>query len=316
MEGARHGTLTGYTKDGCGCDKCLPVGTKARKMHHLGMSLKADATPLRKHIKELRRTMSLQDLIDHSGVSRITILKIQQGKQAAALRSTAEKILAVTPMIGKGVRINATGSQRRVQALTAMGWTNDEMRARIGQQQGNTATNLTHIMRKPQITVALADAIRAAYEEMRAQKPPMEYGNRRAKARAQRRKWAPPAAWEENIDDPAAKPDWEAVLCEFVECGRPVKPGRPHCGPCETRLTDHGTLDSYAPLKNGAALVENAQFVSHAEGWPLNQEAGQMLIAKRLGVSLTTLSKALNRQAKQEHERQAEVLATVAGAGK
>ncbi|MFC7641495.1 hypothetical protein ACFQX6_11240 [Streptosporangium lutulentum] len=31
VEGARHGTLTGYTEDLCGCEKCLPSRPRSRR---------------------------------------------------------------------------------------------------------------------------------------------------------------------------------------------------------------------------------------------------------------------------------------------
>ncbi|MFC7641494.1 helix-turn-helix domain-containing protein [Streptosporangium lutulentum] len=288
-------------------------------MYRLGLKLKVDAAPVRRRINELRRTMSLQDLANQSGLTRVTITKIQYGKQAGVLRGTAEKIFAVTPMNGKNMLIDATGSRRRVQALTAMGWTSDEISVRIGQQNGSTRTNLTDVLNNPRVTRGLADSIIAVYAEMSAQKPLMGFGNRRAKARAQRRKWAPPPAWGgANIDDPAARPDWEAVLCEFVVCGRSVRPGRSHCGQCGKWLEEHGTLDGYVPSRNGEALVENARFISRAEGLSLSEETEATLVAERLGVPMLTMKRALERRPQKDRntDTQAELLAELSGAAK
>lgn len=316
VEGARHGTLTGYTTDLCGCDRCRAVGTKARKLNSIGLKLRVDATPIRRHLLVLRRTMSVIDIAAAADLDYTSVWKIASGHRRTVLRTTAEKIKAVTPANGNTL-VSSVGSQRRVYALTAMGWTGHEIGRRVGARRGNAWANITRVTQGDQITAMLAHEISVVYEEMAKQTPPPGPGNRRAQARAQRNKWAPVTAWESvDIDDPAARPDWAAVLCEFVECGRPVRPGRVRCGPCEKRLQGHGTLDGYSPAKNGDALVEDARFVSSTERLPLNEEAGATQVAERLGVSFDTLRRALERRAKQDKDTAMQAELAAAGAAK
>ncbi|WP_433235409.1 hypothetical protein ACQPYK_25290 [Streptosporangium sp. CA-135522] len=309
VPGARHGTLTGYTKDLCGCDRCRAAGTRAHKLHSIGLKLRVDATPIKRHLLVLHRTMSFRGIAEASSVDYKSVWEIAHGRRQTVLRATAEKLRAVTPTNGR-MGVSSVGSQRRVHALNAMGWTGEEIGRRVGERRGHAWANITRVTQSKQVTAMLAHEISVVYEEMAKQTPPPGPANRRAKARAQRHKWAPPPAWDSaDIDDPAARPDWEAVLCGYVECGRPVKPGRGHCRQCGTWLQNHGTLDDYSPARNTAALVENARFVSRAEGWPLNEEAGRTLIAERLGVTPAALIRALERHAKQDKETQAEPLA-------
>lgn len=311
VEGARHGTLTGYTTDLCGCDGCRAEGTRARKLNSIGLKLRVDATPIRRHLLVLRRTMSFRNIAEAADLEYTSVWKIAHGHRRTVLRTTAEKVKAVTPTNGHTL-VSSVGSQRRIHALTAMGWTGHETGRRVGERRGHAWTNITRVTQENQITAMLAHEISLVYEEMSKQTPPSGLANRRAKARAQQNKWAPPPAWEEeSIDDPAAEPDWAAVLCEFVECGHPVRPGRDHCGQCGKWLIEHGTFDGYVPSMNGVALVENARFISRTEGWSLTEEDGAALVAERLCVTPTALRRALERRAKQDKDNamQAKLLA-------
>ncbi|GAA1768317.1 hypothetical protein [Nonomuraea bangladeshensis] len=272
----------------------VKAATRQRKAHRIGIKTRVDATRVRQHLLVLRRTMSIMGIAQASSVTYKAVWMILHG-QETVMPATERKLLAVTPSIG-AIWIDSIGARRRLQALAVMGWTVKEVGRRVASRRGDTWTNITRVMNERYVTATLAHEISAVYEDLRTQAPPADVHTRRAKARAERRRWAPPAAWEGvDIDDPDAEPDWASVLCEFVECSRAVKPGRLRCAACAERLEKHGTLDGYRPARKGPELAEDALFVSEHEGWPLHEPDGVALVAERLGVTVAALEACLAR---------------------
>lgn len=272
----------------------ITAASRQRKAYRLGIKTRRDAAPVRRHLQLLRRTMSIHDIAKAASMHYTSIWMILHGERDTVLPATEKKILAVTPING-AVLLDSIGSRRRVQALAAVGWTGEEIGRLVAARRGDAWANITRVLKGQRITASLAHEIAAVYEDLQQQVPPSTTASKRAKARAQRERWAPPAAWDGiDIDDPDAKPDWSAVRCES-ECGRPVRPGWTRCMPCLDRLEKHGTLDNYSPLRNGRALVEDAVWISEQEGWSLREEAGAALVAERLGVTLTALQRSLTR---------------------
>lgn len=294
VAGARHGTLRQW-RLGCRCKECRAISTKTREMYRLGYAVRLDAAPVRRHLEMLRRTMTIRELATHTGVSITPLADILSRKTSTVLPGTAAKILAVTPINGQA-RIDATGTHRRIQAATTIGWTNLDISVRVGRRTGQGRMNVIRVMKETRITAALANGVSLAYEELIQEHPPDEYGNRRAKLRALRRKWAPPMAWDgRDMDDPQEEPDWTVVLCAFQVCGRSTLPGSSFCRPCGNHLREHGTFDGYEPFKNGQALVENALWISQLQGWPLDQADTFALVAQRLDTTPEALAKAFDR---------------------
>jgi hypothetical protein len=96
--------------------------------------------------------------------------------------------------------VSALGTNRRLQALAALGWNCELIGAQIGYDKRMIA-----ILRngsRPQIHRVTADKVAAVYGRLC-----MTLGTSdRARREAQRKRWAPPLAWNDNIDDPAARP--------------------------------------------------------------------------------------------------------------
>ncbi|MFG1709192.1 hypothetical protein ACFLIM_38975 [Nonomuraea sp. M3C6] len=196
----------------------VTAATKQRKAHSLGIKTRVDATRVRQHLQLLRRTMSVREIAEDSGITGTSIWNILLHGQRTVMPTTEEKILAVTPINGY-VLLDSIGSRRRVQALTAMGWTGEEIGRRVAMRRGDTWANITRVMQGRRITASLAHEINVVYADLRELAPPTDLAASRAKARAQRARWAPPAAWESvDIDDPDARPDWSAVPCAFGAC--------------------------------------------------------------------------------------------------
>jgi hypothetical protein len=272
----------------------ITAATRTRKAHRLGIKKRRNATRVRQHLMLLNRTMSIHEIAKAASMEYTSIWKIMRGVRATVLPTTEQKILAVTPING-AVLMDSIGAQRRIQALATMGWTGETVGRLVAMRRGDTWANITRVMQGQQITASLAHEINAVYADLCEKTPPTDHHAKRVMELAQRSRWAPPAAWTVDIDDPNARPDWASVLCKFVACGRSVKPGWPRCEACLKRLEKHGTLDGYSPAKNGRALVEDALFISKNEGLSLRNEIEATLIAERLGVTLLALQQGLKR---------------------
>jgi hypothetical protein len=105
-------------------------------------------------------------------------------------------------------RVDATGTRRRVQALAWCGWSLARLSARLGGDESLARK----ILRRRQVTAATARAVRELYDELWDQAPPEDdpWDARaavRARNYARTRGFAPPQAWDDDeIDDPAASP--------------------------------------------------------------------------------------------------------------
>ncbi|PRX66148.1 hypothetical protein B0I32_106284 [Nonomuraea fuscirosea] len=280
----------------------VKASTRQRKAHRLGIKTRRDIAPVIRHLQLLRRTMSIHEIAEAASMDYTSIWKILHGARATVLPATERKILAVAPING-ALLLDSTGSRRRVQALATAGWTGEEVGRQVAARRGDAWANITRVLKGQRITASLAHEIAAVYVDLQQQAPPPTTASKRAKERAQRNRWAPPAAWETvNIDDPDALPDWSAVLCEFAACSRPVKPGRALCEACDKQRRKRGTLDGYTPARNGSALVEDALWISQQQGWSLREENGRQLVAERLGVTLDALERSLYRHTNTQAE--------------
>jgi hypothetical protein len=126
--------------------------------------------------------------------------------------------------------VDATGTRRRVQALSVLGWSTTQIAERIGMVQNQLW------MTTQQDVVYKSTAARVAeiYEALSMTVPPATTtGERisvsRTRSHALRAGWAPPLAWN-NIDDPNEMPDWggadddeiDAVVVERLVAGRRI----------------------------------------------------------------------------------------------
>lgn len=104
---------------------------------------------------------------------------------------------------GRGRIVSTVGSRRRVGALQAAGWSQQQ----IAKAAGTEASNMARVLRSNTLTVGLAARIALAYEELRQQTPTgSAQVQSAAHNRARRHGWPPAAAWL-NIDDPDETPD-------------------------------------------------------------------------------------------------------------
>lgn len=182
-----------------------------------------DPTPTRLHLARLRAAgMSWAHIAELSGIHRDTLRNIDDTRRVETL--TEESVLAVQPAApeGRGANRAGPGSARRLQALIAIGW---PLRW-IGRHLGIDSRNLWRVVyQRAAVTGSTAAKIARTYDALWDKKPPTGTTRERiavAKAlgMARRNGWVPPLAWDEDIDDPAARPhigEGRAVWGTLVE---------------------------------------------------------------------------------------------------
>lgn len=208
-----HGTQSRYKGDrkgawpGCRCTKCKAAHNKAchqRALAHLkGEPPLYPRQPLLDHIEKLHAAgMSYSLIARRANVSDSTILYIARGLTKNTQREKALRILAVQPGDFDAVAERPTfGSRRRVQALYAIGHNPTTIAAAAGLSE----STISHLAngRYQHIDGPTAAAVRIAYQKLAW----VQGASRKAKARAAAQGWCSPLAWDDDIDDPNAKPE-------------------------------------------------------------------------------------------------------------
>ena len=161
------------------------------------------------------------------------------------------------------------GTQRRLQALMARGWSPGP----IERASGIPAAATRRALASPDATSPeLAADVARAYDALWDKQPPQTTSRERSAAaahqeHAQRHGWAPPLAWDDDeidLDDARPAAGWQ-------------------------RASRHNT--------RAAELVEDAEFVRQVGGYRL---ATNTEVAMRLGVPRNRLDKALERTRSRE----------------
>lgn len=105
-------------------------------------------------------------------------------------------------VLGIERRIDGTGTQRRIQALWALGWTSRDIANACGWGTPQAVTEVVGV--RSAVFRGTAETVARAYEQL-SMTPGPSAKNRRDAAR---KGWAPPLAWEGiDIDDPDTRPD-------------------------------------------------------------------------------------------------------------
>lgn len=216
-----HGTHARYVLDACRCRACRDASAAYERRRYrdiaYGRPRLVDATESREHIHALQAAgMGWKTIATAAGVGHNVVGKIlygdprrNMGPSKRVRPDTAAKILAVKPGPLSGVVVDGTGTVRRLQALSSLGWTSPQLANRIGHSPANF-TKLVHGRRDT--TIATRDAVTRLYDELWNTPPPQDthrdrIAASRARNAARAAGWAPPLAWDDDtIDDPAATP--------------------------------------------------------------------------------------------------------------
>lgn len=190
-------------------------------------SRRVDAQPTRDHVNTLLSVgLSIRRISVLSGVNRKLLQTLLHGRTDRGTPpphylwdTTAQRLLAVPipdllfTQAADHALVPSYGTNRRLRALVAIGYTQDYLAQRLGLSPGN-ATHLflgpprTPRGKRPRITALIARKVATLYEELQETDGPSDAARRRA----QRLGWLPPIAWDEDtIDLPHAWLDRQAA---------------------------------------------------------------------------------------------------------
>lgn len=207
----------------CKCDPCLAVRRRSDKQwkvdRALGRSLWTDATQAREHLTMLRATRTWASIAAAAQMTPSNLFLIVNGQRTTIHRKTHARILAVQPLSkpNSSMQIDALGTRRRLQALTAIG---HSIRT-IAQASAVARDRVHHIAMGLQPTVRrdVAERIAATYERLAFRPPARDKFTTRTRNLAAARGWHGPLAWDD-IDDPAAQPETDHPYKPVAKNGR------------------------------------------------------------------------------------------------
>lgn len=211
-----------YKLDRCRCNPCgwavSQYGQQRQRAITAG-TWRADAQPVRVHVGALMAAgMGYKRIAVKAGISKNTLSRILYGGTGRPAPATtrydiAQRLLAVELDIAPGVRVEATGMVRRVQALVALGHTITSIAEAIGW----TVQNFSPVLHQAAVPYTrrvesrTADAVTRLYDQWSMVRPTGP-GADRARAYAAQRGWAPPLAWDdEQLDDVCATPNLDGA---------------------------------------------------------------------------------------------------------
>lgn len=206
----------------CSREKCRYKAIKRTvcKKHYENLPLKGDVPrePVAERVQLLRRRgYSWEALEAATGVSIGGLILDNPCVRA----ETAAKVLSV-PVPARitdfGGIVPSVGSSRRLRALMAIGYPQNQLAEMLGVDR----RNLCRIFTKPGLSAALAARIDELFLRLESIPGPSDHARRWAASRG----WEPPFAWDsETIDDPAelveASVTWLEKYTELKEIGVP-----------------------------------------------------------------------------------------------
>lgn len=109
---------------------------------------------------------------------------------------------------GERLTVPAHGSQRRIHALMALGWTMTDIAQECGWHDRSSVLQILNPrVGSRGVRATTAAKLTAAYDALSMRLPTLTPARSRVRNLANRRQYAPPLAWEGiDIDDPGAEP--------------------------------------------------------------------------------------------------------------
>lgn len=186
-----------------------------RRRVALGPDWLVDTAPVAAHITTLRAAgVGYVRIAALTGLHCDTVSLIARRRKLRTTADVARKILAVSvPAATEASQclVPAVGTQRRLRALTAIGYTNVFIAGRLGMNE----TNVSRIHRHDRVCAWLAARADELFRELQLIPGPSV----RARNTARKNGWPPPLAWDEDqIDNPDATPATNANdAAPFIE---------------------------------------------------------------------------------------------------
>ena len=256
----QHGTRTAYVADRCRCPDCRRANRDASAARTRAIAFGrwtpfVDPDPARAHIHRLRATgLGIDQVVARSGVASGAVRALvygdpRTGKPVARIRSQTEaRILAVgSARLAAGTLVDAAGTIRRLQALTAAGWPLPLLAGHLGRRPASLRATMT----RGRVTAATADQVALLYARLETVTQPQTTPAERiaaaaARAQAARHGWAPPSWWDDIDTDPGpatSEPggaDLDEVAIERAMAGEPVDLSPAEQAEAVRRLTARG----------------------------------------------------------------------------
>lgn len=221
-----HGSLSRRKHHGCKCWDCCKALRAYSNARYAAITAGTwqpyvDAEPVRLHILQLQEVgislTRIQQLTNLplrtiSGFLRPSLDRSNtRPRKRSTRREVADKILAIPADNQTAAITDATGTKRRIQALAAIGWPQEQ----VASQAGLGGKYMSQLLKRTHVHSRTAAAIARLYDEVSGSKPE-KFGIRkvsadRAQARARANNWAPPKYWAkfpDAIDDPHFTPEY------------------------------------------------------------------------------------------------------------
>ncbi|MCQ8831833.1 hypothetical protein [Streptomyces malaysiensis] len=273
-----------------------------------------NAEPVRAHVRAIQAAdMSVKNIAAATGVTVSTLDYLLYGDeehtQPANIRTeAAQTLLAYWPTLDDyfdGAIINATGTNRRLRALAAIGWPARAIHQHI---DFVTISTIERARFNPRVRARLARAVRDHYNHASVQKPE-DHGisawvASRTRNAAAQYGWEDPGAWDEDtIDDPQAQPDWTGHCGTDHGWWLHSLNHIPTCQRCETAHQEW--LKALGPVSHSErfAALGKARAAASSRGADLADEARELLdlgyshdaAAESLGITKDHLRQTLKR---------------------
>lgn len=157
------------------------------------------------------RGLTVAEIARLSGLNRDTLRLVGKWPGGNVRIETAERLLAVRiprAVIASGAKVPALGTQRRLQALAAIGHSLGD----IGAELGITQQAVTQVLRRDVVAASTAAKVAELYSRLEN----TEGSSVRARTWALKRGWLAPIFWDD-IDDPTEVPEAADRRMSFEE---------------------------------------------------------------------------------------------------